>query len=63
MENIISLCDQLGIKDKIYDIRDVNGNIIYLEFRMMNGVSYWGYLEYGNNNVIIYNENSNEVGE
>ena len=63
MKKNFSLCDQLGINIELYDIRDNNGNILYIEFNTTNGCRYWEYIEYGKNNFISYIENNSELVE
>lgn len=58
MKKNISLCEQLGILSKIYDIKDDMGFIIYHEFQLRDDVSYWEYINYSEYGDIEYIETS-----
>ena len=50
-----TIVQQLNIKDFPFEIKDKNGNKIYVE----NSKGYWRKFEYNQNGKIIYYENSN----
>ena len=58
MKKNFSLCEQLGILSKIYDIKDDMGYIVYHEFQLRDDISYWEYINYSDSCEIYYIETS-----
>lgn len=59
MKKNFSICEQLGIISKIYDIKDDMGFIIYHEFQLREDILYWEYINYSEYGDIEYIETSN----